>query len=91
MNVKRLRTDYGYQVTEVGSLTIYSAKLRFKGITYEPEMPYINVQYCDGYCTISFEVIDRVYAEKVWEVLGTLCYNVAKAKLENKYGWVKNK
>lgn len=91
MAYTKQQTPYGFNSTEFGSLTVYSAKVRFKDIKYVPDVPYLNVQYYNEYCTISFEVIDRNLAEQLWDILGTLCYNVAKAKLENRYGWVKNK
>ena len=85
------KQEYGFSEITIGSLTIYTAKVRFKGIVYEPGIPYLNVHHWNGYCYISFEVIDLALAQRLWQTIGTLGYNVAKAKLEQRYGWVINK
>ena len=82
---------WGFSVIQHGSLTIYTAKVRFKGIKYEPGVAYLNVEHWNDYCYISFEVIDKALADRLWQIIGTLGYNVAKARLEQRYGWVKNK
>jgi len=91
MNYIKQTQTYGFSEITIGSLTVYTAKVRFKGIKYEPGVAYLNVHYWGGYCYISFEVIDRELANRLWQTIGTLGYNVAKAKLEQRYGWVQNK
>jgi hypothetical protein len=91
MNNILQQSPFGFSKITIGSLTVYTAKIRLRDVRYEPDVPYLNVYYKGQYCFISFEVIDINLAEKLWNIIGTLCYNVAKARLENKYGWVNNK
>lgn len=91
MNYIKQPQAYGFSEITIGSLTVYTAKVRFKGIRYEPGVPYLNVWHCGNYCYISFEVIDKALADRLWQIIGKLGYNVAKSKLEDRYGWVKNK
>lgn len=86
-------TPYGFKTLQVGSLSVFCGKVRFKGIRYTPARSYINVAYSNWngsqYCTISFEVIDRSLANELYQVLGRLAKDIAQAKLDGKYGWVK--
>ena len=85
INQKQL---YGFTTLQYGSLTIYSAKVRFKSIEYQPGVPYLNVEHYNGYCYISFEVIDKVLADKLWRIIGQLGKEVAQFRLDNKYKWL---
>ena len=79
---------FGFNEIRLGTLKVYAAKLRFKGIRYQPGLPYINVHYHGEYCHISFEVTDKPFADYLYQILGKLARDVAQAKLDKKYGWV---
>lgn len=81
-------TPYGFNVIELGSLTVYCGKVRIKGIQFTPDRAYINVHYKGPYCIISFEVTDKRLANDLYRVLGTLCREVAQSRLNEKWKWL---
>lgn len=81
-------TPFGFNKIELGTLIIYTGKVRIKGIKYVPDRAYINVRYNGPYCFISFEVIDRDLALDLYQTLGRLCKSVAQARLDQKWGWI---
>lgn len=85
-----MNTPFGFSVVQLGSLTVYCGKLRFKGIRYEPARAYLNVKYIKGYCIISFEVIDKELGNELYKVLGKLARDIAQAKLNHKWGWIES-
>ena len=89
MPVNRINenTPFGFNIIELGSLTVYTGKLRFKGIEYSPGRPYINVKYVRGYCIISFEVIDRELGNELYRVLARLAKGIAQSRLNEKWRW----
>lgn len=84
------KTPFGFNTIELGSLTIYTGKVRIKGIEYTGSTPYLNCKYHNGYCILSFEVIDRHLANHLYQVLGKLCKEVAQSKLDQKWKWLNN-
>lgn len=81
-------TPFGFNTVQVGSLVIYCGKLRFRGVKYIPDQPYLNVAYNGEYCIISFEVTDREYAVHLYRTLGKLAKSIAQARLDEKWGWL---
>jgi hypothetical protein len=81
-------TPFGFREIKLGSLTVYTGKVRFKGITYVPKAPYLNVHYHRGYCIISFEVVDKLLADHLFHTLGKLCRDISQARLDQKWGWI---
>ena len=49
MNYIKQKQEYGFSKITIGSLTVYTAKVRFKDIKYEPGVPYLNVWNCGNY------------------------------------------
>jgi hypothetical protein len=43
MKYIKQKQEYGFAEITYGTLTIYSAKIRLRGIRYEPNVPYLNV------------------------------------------------
>lgn len=81
-------TPFGFNTIELGTLKIYTGKIRIKGIQFLGSEPYLNTKYHKGYCTLSFEVIDRQLANHLYQVLGKLCREVAQSKLDQKWKWL---
>lgn len=83
-------TPFGFNTIELGTLKIYTGKVRIKNIEYLGNTPYLNCKYHKEYCILSFEVIDRQLANHLYQVLGKLCKEVAQSKLNKKYSWIAN-
>ena len=83
-----IKTPFGFKSITIGKITIYTGKLRFKGIKYEPGTKLIDVMYHRGYCIISYETTDIMIHNNLVNILGTLCKTIAQAKLDQRYGWV---
>ena len=81
-------TPFGFNTIELGTLKIYTGKVRLKNIEYLGNTPYLNCKYHKGYCILSFEVIDRHLANHLYQVLGKLCKEVAQSKLDRKWSWI---
>ena len=79
---------WGFSEVRMNSLTIYCGKVKLKGIEYTGREPYLNAKHYNGYCTLSFEVIDRQLANHLFRVIGKLCRDVAQYKLEEKWKWL---
>ena len=82
-------TPFGFRIVQLGTLTIYCGKLRYKDIKYVSNRAYLNVKYVNGYCIISFEVTDRILANDLYQEMGRLAKGLAQARVDQKWGWVK--
>ena len=78
-------TPFGFNTIQLGSLTVYTGKVRIKGIQYTGNTPNISVKYHKDYCIISFEVIGKELANKLYKEVGTICKEVAQSKLDQKW------
>ena len=81
-------TPFGFNTIQLGSLTVYTGKVRIKGIQYTGNTPNISVKYNKGYCIISFEVLNKELANKLYNEIGRICKEVAQSKLEQKWRWL---
>lgn len=88
MSLVYQKTPYGFNTLCIGSLTVYCGKVRIKGIQFTTNKPYLNVSYNDGYCTISFEVIDKQLAIELYNIVGRTCREVAQSRLDSKWSWL---
>ena len=85
-----LNTRHGIHTTQIGSVTVYTARLRFKHL-YNLAIPKDCRQTITrkGYIELSYETTSQIIADFTNQELGKLCKEVAKIKLEKKYSWVK--
>lgn len=83
-------TPFGFNEIRLGTLTVYCGKVRIKGIEYTVQTPYLNINYQNGYCTLSFEVTDKQLANYLYRVVGKVCKEVAQSKLDEKWKWLNN-
>ena len=85
---KFVDTPFGFTTIKMGGLEIYCGKVRIKGIEFRPDRAYLRVKYHKGYCIISFEVTDKLIANDLYRVVGSLCREVAQSKLNEKWKWL---
>ena len=81
------KTPFGFKTIQLGTLEIFTGKVRIKGIEYVGNTPFLNKKYHKGYCILSFEVIDRELAKKLYLEIAKICKEVAQDKLNRKWAW----
>jgi hypothetical protein len=92
-----IRTPFGMKAFHIGSVSVYTLKIRFSRPTFQkvvvniPPSVIKSVSDDGKYVTLTYESADYAHAREVYKQVGIICREVAFANLHKKYEWLTNK
>ena len=82
-----MNTQFGYKAIQIGSVVVYTGKLRLKEDIIIPD-GCSKFMTNKGYYIVSFETTDHTVFHSIIQILGNICKQRAQNKLNLKYGYL---